>query len=546
LKELKDHRMAPSAAQIPLSSPQEVRDSSDLTGRSQMVRNVLGSWVCQMAFVLVGFVLPRIVDRRIGQESLGVWDLGWSVLSYFGLASLGIIGSITRRIAQARAARDSEMLCVTASTGMLIYLCTGTVVVMLALGTTYLTPVLFGERLGDKTTDAQWVICLLGISVAVQFYSAVFTAVLTGCHRWIWHNGIASGVYLGTASGMISAVLLGGGLRTMAGLTLGGEVTAGFLRLLVAYRCCPGLRVSLRYVRWSTARDMLGYGGKSMLYVVASVLMRETTRVMVLGYLGSAALAIYSRPLSLVRQAGAFGAKFANVFAPTASAYEAAGNADGLRELMIAGGRYALYLFLPIVVVLSISGRYVLRLWMGDRYDSGSVLAILALGNLPLFFQLATMEIIRGMNRHGLPSVAFLFFAAFGVPIAVIMLGRLDWGIAGGAVAAVAPLALLYGLFLPIYACRLIGLPVLQYLAKAVPGPVLANVPLALPLLVCRVLWPNRMAANLLGGVGVGVLLLGLVYWTCVLPEDKRVMIARVLGTAWDRLFGRRVYSEYL
>jgi O-antigen/teichoic acid export membrane protein len=483
-----------------------------------------------MAFVVVGFVLPRIVDRRIGQESLGIWDLGWSVEAYLGLASFGIVGAISQHIAQARAARNMEMLRATASIGMLLYLCTGTLVAILTVGVTYFTPMLFGERLGENVTDAQWVICLVGISLAVEFYTAVFAGVLTGCHQWIWHNGIASGVHLVTATGMIIAVLLGSGLRAMAGITLVGKVTAGVLRLLVAYWRCPGLSISPRYIRRDMALGMLGYGSKSMLYIVASVFMRETTRVMVLGYLGPAALAVYSRPLALVNQSAAFSTRFAHVFAPTASAYQATRSVHQLRELMITGGRYALYFFLPIVIVLTISGRYLLRLWMGDRYDSGIVLAILAIGNLPILFQLANMEIIRGMNRHGLPSLAFIGLAAIGIPIAALVLGYLGWGITGGALAAVVPQALLYGIFIPVYACRLVGLPVAKYLMKTVPGPVMANVPLALSLLASRMLWPNSIAANLLGGLSVGALFLGIVYWNRVVPMRIKARVFSFIG----------------
>jgi O-antigen/teichoic acid export membrane protein len=524
-----------SATEAPAPPILNAAEPPDLTGRSRMARNVLGGWICQLVFVISGFVLPRIVDRRIGQESLGIWDLGWSILSYFGLAGFGIIGSISRHIARAYAARDTQMLRVAASTGLLIYLCTGTLVALLTIGTTYLTPALFGERLDGRVVEAQWVILLLGMSLTVQFYSAVSMGVLTGCHRWIWYNGIASGVHLLVATGMIGAVLMGFGLRTMAAITLGGETLAAILRMIVARRCCPGLQISLRYIRRTMVRDMFGYGGKSMLYVVASVFMRETTRVMVLGYIGPAALAVYSRPLSLVRHVATFGAKFAHVFAPTASAYETSGDISGLRELMVTAGRYALYVFLPMVIVLAISGRYVLQLWMGDRYDAGAVLAIIAVGNLPLLYQLATMEIIRGMNRHGLPSIAFLVIAALGIPIAAIVLGYLNWGIVGGAVAGVAPLTLLYGVFVPLYACRIMDLSVRDYAAKTIPGPLLLNAPLLLCLVLSRLLWPDSIAANLIGGLGLGILVLGILYWHYVIPMERRVSLKRKLA----RFLGR-------
>jgi len=521
---------SPVATEAPAPPFSNAAEPPDLTGRSRMARNVLGGWVCQFVFVISGFIMPRVVDRGIGQEALGIWDLGWSILSYFGLVSLGIIGSISRHIARARATRDTEMLRATASTGMLIYLCTGTVVAILTFGTTYLAPVLFGERLGVRIVDAQWVILLLGMSLTIQFYSAVSTGVLTGCHQWIWYNSINSGVHLLVAGGMITAILMGFGLRSMATITLAGEITAAILRLTVAYRCCPELRISPRYIRCTMARDMFGYGGKSMLYAVASVFMRETTRVMVLGYLGPAAVALYSRPLSLVRHGGAFGARFAHVFAPTASAYEVSGDLHGLRELMITAGRYALYMFLPMVLVLAISGRYVLQLWMGDRYDTGAVLAVIAVGNLPFLFQLPTMEIIRGMNRHGVPSIAFLIIAGLGIPVTAFVLGHLRWRLVGGAFAGVAPLAILYGAFIPVYACRLLGMSVVGYAVKTIPGPVVLNIPLVLSLVLAQVLWPDSIAANLLGGFGVGILLLSVLYWYCVIPLKKRLSVKRKLA----------------
>ena len=130
------HETLLSSSGARLGHGSEPGGQPDLTGRTSMGRNVLGSWVCQLVFVAVGFVLPRIVDREIGQESLGIWDLGWSIQAYFGLASFGIIGAISRHIARARAAHDADMVRAVASVGMLLYLCTGTLVAILTIGTT--------------------------------------------------------------------------------------------------------------------------------------------------------------------------------------------------------------------------------------------------------------------------------------------------------------------------------------------------------------------------------------------------------------------------
>ena len=82
----------------------------DLTGRDRMVWNVLTSWAGHMVFVIAGFIMPRMIDRHIGQTSLGIWDFSWSLVNYFGLAGLGIGSSVNRYVAKYRAVNDIEGL----------------------------------------------------------------------------------------------------------------------------------------------------------------------------------------------------------------------------------------------------------------------------------------------------------------------------------------------------------------------------------------------------------------------------------------------------
>ncbi|HEY6555043.1 MAG TPA: hypothetical protein VI669_16930, partial [Vicinamibacteria bacterium] len=49
------------------------RPAVDLTGRERMVRNVLFSWGGFIATAVVAFVHPRVMDRTLGQEAVGIW-----------------------------------------------------------------------------------------------------------------------------------------------------------------------------------------------------------------------------------------------------------------------------------------------------------------------------------------------------------------------------------------------------------------------------------------------------------------------------------------
>ena len=52
-----------------------------------------------IVFIIAGFVMPRQIDQTIGQVGLGVWDFGWTAVSYFYLAQIGVGVSINRYVA---------------------------------------------------------------------------------------------------------------------------------------------------------------------------------------------------------------------------------------------------------------------------------------------------------------------------------------------------------------------------------------------------------------------------------------------------------------
>src|ERR1700694_3507173 len=82
----------------------------DLSGRDRLVWNVIASWAGHFVFIVAGFIMPRQIDRHIGQVGLGVWDFGWTAVNYFFLAQIGVGVSVNRYVARYRSARDNEGL----------------------------------------------------------------------------------------------------------------------------------------------------------------------------------------------------------------------------------------------------------------------------------------------------------------------------------------------------------------------------------------------------------------------------------------------------
>jgi O-antigen/teichoic acid export membrane protein len=402
---------------------------------------------------------------------------------------------------------------------------------LLAVG---LIPTLFAARLGGHVREAQWVIFLLGISLVIQFLFSVFTGVITGCHRWGLHNAISAGSYGVAVVGMISVVLAGGGLRWLAAMSLMGEVIAALARFVAARRVCPELHLSRHQMRLKHAGEMLRFGGKSLLGSVGELLLYKTTNLIILGFLGPAAIALYARPASLVSQVTSLINKFAFVLTPTASALHSKEDLSALREMWIKAGTYSLYISLPMVLVLAVAGGAVLELWMGLGYRNSTLIAVLALGHLAYMHQRTSYQVLVGLGRHGFPALVMVAVAVCAAGLSLLFLGPLHLGLVSVALAVTMPLTVANLFVVPAYACRIMQMSYLQYVRRTMTKPILATAPLGVCLLGARHVLPGNGLAGLSLGLACGGAITAVIYWMYVLPEGLRQKLVRCLP--WRRL----------
>ncbi len=505
----------------------------DLTGRRKLLQNAMASWSGHAVFLVAGFIMPRFIDRHMSQEVLGIWDFGWSLVGYFGFLGGGVLSSIAPYVARYRMSNKPEEVNVTVSSGFAFFLFSASIVLILTLIIGMVLPSFMSDRFATHVREAQLVVLFLGLGVVFQFVFSVFGGVVTGCHRWGIHNLISSGVYALTVSGMVLAILLGSGLPALAAITMFGDMLSGILHMLAAFLCCNGLRITPRLIRRERAVELIRFGGKSMLDILASILMYQTNSLLILHFLGPASLAVYSRPMALVKQTGALVKKFAFLFSPIAGAMNGAPNQDSLRDLLPKAAKYTLYISLPMVLTLAILGNSILTLWMGERYESHVLISILALGHLAGHSQLSTYQMLTGIGRHGWPGIIGLVAGVLAIALAIVGLGPLKLGLLGAALAVVLPVTITWGIIIPSHACRIVRLSYWQFLSKSVPGPVLACIPFTICLIISRILFAHKPLLALLAGLSVGSIVLGIVYFRVVLPSTMR---ARVLGWLSSKL----------
>lgn len=491
-----------------------------MTGRDRLVSNVIFSWAAHFVFIIAGFILPRMIDRRLGQELLGIWDFAWSLVSYFGLVQMGLASSVNRYVARYRTTGDIDGVNRTVSSASFVLGIGGLLVLVLTIVLSLVLPQLFGAWLGENVLEAQWVVFFLGASLAIEVSFAAFCGVLTGCHRWELQNIIKSGWHVATVAGMILALFVGGSLQSLAVIVFIGLVLAYTTRVILAHRVCEGLQLQPSLIGWETIRELFFFGGKTLIPGMANMLLNQTTSILIVIYLGPAALALYSRPRSLIRQMNTLVSKMAIVLVPTSSSLQSTNNLKGIRDLLVKSVRYSLYMVLPMVLALVVFGGTIMRLWMGPRYANGLLPAVLAFGYLAMMVQTPVLKILGGMNAHGRAGISYFVASLCSVGLTVFALGYLGWGLFGAAVAVTLPLTVVNVAYLPLLICRRLGLGVRRYLLSVTVKPVVHVLPFAICLVAVRIIFRAEPLAGLAWSGVIGSIVLIVSYWRYALPKS--------------------------
>jgi len=503
----------------------------DLTGQSRFAWNLMVSWLSQLVLIFSGFVMPRLVDDRIGQAALGIWDFGWAFVGYLTLVGFGMGASFNRYIAKHRAAGEIALLNKVANSVIFVQLIIATIVALSTVIFYLLLPTYFADSLNGMDAQAQLVILFLGASLAIQMVSGSARGLLTGYHRWDIHNGLhAASSFGGLLLMLVSLFFTSLGVVGMAISYFIATLTFESLRFVFVRKICIEFNFNLRLARLATCKEMLTFGIKSMLSNLPPILLLQTINIMIVSLVGPAALAIFARPLALTRHINVFMNKFTLMIAPTTGAMAAGDDLKDIRELYINTTKLSFAFSLPALAWLFAYGDTLLFYWMGPDYALWPLMMILAAGQLLPFSQDSSIRILMGLNQHG--RVSILAFAAvlicFVILIAIV--GIDNWELTTAALFFVLPLTLVYGFFVPIYTCAKLSLNYATYLYNTLCKTVLYALPYFALLALSKTAFCYAYFAVAAATFMLAILVTLIIYFKVLLSPEHQSKVLVKLG----------------
>lgn len=504
--------------------------NKDVTGRSRMARNLVGRWLGQIVVVVSGFVIPRMIDVNLGPVALGIWDFGWSTVSYFRYMGFGLAAGLNRFVAMYNAREDVDNLRRCVSSTVFLQLFIAVFVVLASFGVAALVPILFDEIEPAQVVDSQLVLIFLGCNLAVRMAFWPSRGILTGNHLWTVTAGVTAFGDIVLLVGMFAALKMGGTLAHLGMIVFGTAVVTETIRVTMAKRVYPYPMISWQSVDRATMKEMIIFGVKNSIGGMARLLVLQTTALCLAASAGPAALAVYARPVALFSHADKFISLYAFLLTPVAGSLQGLKREAELRELLLSSLQASFAMTIPAIVMLSGYGDAVIRLWMGDDYVVLALAPILGLAFLLPYAHAVAMRILVGVNAHGRVAVRSLMYSAVVLTICLIVAFNIGWTPTVAAVVVCVSMMAGPGISVVAGACKRFGVGFGDYFREAVARPLLCNLPLIGIVVASRALDRDVTALDAAIWSAVGGTLVVVLYWFFIMPDSLRDKFRRRLG----------------
>ncbi|MHB0912204.1 MAG: oligosaccharide flippase family protein [Armatimonadota bacterium] len=425
--------------------------------RGNFAVNVLANIGNFAVSMLIGLWFTPYVIHNLGVAAYGMIPLANMVASYLGLITLGLNSAVGRYITIAHKVNDNEQANRIFNTSLFGSLPLAVIVVIVGVMLSYNTRHLFQVPAGYERETIIVFLCAV-FTFAGNTIGSPFEVSSFCLNRFDMRNAVNIARQVSRVGVVVLLFSLTAPRLWHIGLGMACSAVVAFIGVVWVWRVLmPELTVSLSKFDLSIVRRLAGTGGWVVINQVGALLYVSIDLIVVNRLLGAHAGGQYGAILQWSALLRSLAGVVASVFAPTMVYYYAGRDIDSLvlysRRAVKSLG---LMMALPIGLICGFS-KPLLNLWLGSEFVPLAGLMVLltgplavTLGVFPLFsIQLAT-------NRVRLPGIITCVMGLLNLGLAILLAGRVGWGMYGVAAAGAIMLAAKNILFTPIYSAHIL------------------------------------------------------------------------------------------
>ncbi len=336
------------------------------TSNSQIAKNTLFLYVRMLLTILANLYAVRVIWQVLGVDDYGVYNVVGGIVAMFAFLNNAMIASSQRFISFELGTGNAEKLkkvfCISVTVHVLLAL----IILLLAetAGLWFLNAKL--NIPADRMIAANWVYQCSIIAFMVNVVSVPYNACIVA------HEHMKAFGYLGILEAMFKLGIVfmlmlipGDKLIVYAPLVLGVSVT---MRVIYGSYCRRNF-TECRYhyaTDHNLMRDMFSFAGWSFIGNLGFSVRDQGLNIILNMFFNVAVNAAKGIANQVGTVLNGFASNFTMAINPQLTKLYAAGDIQGMVQLLINGCKISLLLMSAIVVPLIFSANVLLRLWLGE------------------------------------------------------------------------------------------------------------------------------------------------------------------------------------
>lgn len=332
---------------------------------AKVIRNTIFGIFRALIVFPVPFILTPIILKKIGVNGYGVWAVFLAISSMTSLADLGLVGTLSKFVAEYYAQRDFLALNRLINTGVTMFgaLSLG-LVSLLWIGSLGLVRALFrASPLQDSSLVTLFHYFL--ITIGANIFILLFASVTTGLQRMDL-TGIISG------SNTLASALLGGYLLLrgwgLQGLIYGNICVAVLTALIypiVVKRLLPQIVINPLRFDFHEAKKMFGFSLRLYFTSAAVAVHNQLEKILLARFVGVVPAGWYDIAGESALKIRSGISLLLGPVMPAASELHALNDSARLKELHYRAHKYLAFVGIPIVTYIAASSSQFVTLWLG-------------------------------------------------------------------------------------------------------------------------------------------------------------------------------------
>lgn len=334
---------------------------------SKIMRGAASGALRYAVIAPIPFVMTPLILHKVGVTGYGTWAVFLAINGLTSLADLGLVGTVSKFVAEYHAKQDFSALTRLLSSGLALFL-----LLDLVIGTVFwlASPVLAARLFRGSTVASPELISLLRcflVVIAANISTQLFASVTTGLQRLDLTNIISAGNVVLSALLGASLLLMGWKLRGLVYGYIGSGVLTITVYVMVVRMLLP--QVSLNPTRFdgSEVRKMFSYSLRLYVTQAAVAIHNQVEKVFLATLVGVSPVGWYDIASdTALKVRGAIGFVLSPVL-PAASELNALGDESRMRELYYRTHKYLALCGVPAVCYVAAVSRQFVELWIGPN-----------------------------------------------------------------------------------------------------------------------------------------------------------------------------------